>query len=155
MWPRTLSSTCFGCSLPPTLSEEAGVESSQPAPSLPQTHTALSAVFSILSFPYSPVAPSVGSQPSGWQGGGQADPSPPLCSLASSSPRLSTGTVQGGRGAALSARTAVPTAPGTQCPLPDPADPAGRPSPAQSVWWLWHLRLGSRGPSTVTLMARW
>lgn len=57
----------------------------------PNTHRPLCSL-SILSFPHSPVAPSVGSQPSGWQSGGQADPSPPLCSLAPSSPRLSTGT---------------------------------------------------------------
>lgn len=59
------------------------------APSPPQTHNALSAVFSILSFPYSP---QWAVNPRGGRVEVKLIPSPPLCSLASYSPRLSIST---------------------------------------------------------------
>ena len=66
-------STCFPSSLPPTLAEEAEVESRQPGPiSTPNTHRPLCS----LSHPFLSIVPRrplMGSQPWGWQAGGHAE----------------------------------------------------------------------------------
>lgn len=108
--------------------------------------------------PYSPSRPPVGSHPLGYgePRAGQVD------SVISSS---QNGFLQPGAkhrhtvGAGVwSGGLQSATAPRIQCHLSDLGDcpsPAGPSSPTQGAEWLWHLRLGSRGPSTVTLMARW
>lgn len=122
-------------------------------PHLHPKHTALSAVFSVLSSPQSRVA-SWAVNPGGGRLGVKLIPSPPLQPGFLPAPGYDERYSAGRPGAELSSRTAVSLVPGIHCHPPDPGDPAWAllPSPVGSV--AWHLRLGSR-PSTVTLMARW